>query len=153
MPARRASVYLSDRTLTIAGEGESLSGRLNQIVSRYDDIVRHVMPEFPDNEWCAIFDANNGAIVLFAGDEPTDLAFSGVWANVADSQGFDDKWRVDVDALAQKLRALPASQKIAVLEAIQTFWEHHEKPTDEALVIAVKRDRRAKPVPVDDSVD
>jgi hypothetical protein len=140
MPAKKTSVYLIQRTLDVAGEGESLSGRLNQIVARYDDLIRLAMPEFSEKQWCAIFDANNGTILSIDNDPhwPGNY-FAGVWANVADSRGFDEKWGVDVQKLSARLRDLEPAQKIAVVEAIQTFWEHHEKPTEEALAKAIRR--------------
>ncbi len=138
MAAKRTSVYLIDGTLKIAGNGDSLSGRLNQIVARYDDLIKESMPAFSKKEWCAIFDANNGAILSL--DDGADMAHisTGVWANVADSQGFREKWGVDSTKLAGRLRDLEPAQKIAVIEAIQTFWEHHGEETDVALERATR---------------
>ena len=138
MPAKRTSVYLTEATLAIAGEGESLSGRLNQIVSRYDGLIRRAMPELSRGEWCAIFDANNGVFPAF--ENANEQSFAMVWANVADA-GLDEKWKIKTPKLVDKLRQLEPAQKIAVIEAIQSFWEHNEKSDDAAFKIAVKRER------------
>lgn len=140
MPAKKTSVYLIQSTLDVAGEGESLSGRLNQIVARYDELMKLLMPKFSGAEWSAIFEANSGYMAL-TDDMSLNGAFTGAWANVADSRKFDEKWDVDVIDLSTKMRGLEPPQKIAVLEAIQTFWEHVEKPTGKAMKLATRSEK------------
>jgi hypothetical protein len=142
MPAKKTSVYLIQRTLDLAGEGESLSGRLNQIVGLYDELIAAAMPKFSDKEWCAIFDANNGGFLPLYEEQSADSIYTGIWANIADSPSFKEKWGVDNRKLVDKLRELARAERIAVIEAIQTFWEHHQKPTDKAIAIATRKAAR-----------
>lgn len=104
------------------------AGRVNNIAERYMDIVHFAMPEFTRAEWCAIMDANNG--VQITGDLMSLLT---AWVNVADSPELVEKWEVDHTRLAQRMQALPRAARIAIGEAIERFWRHHELPTDEAL--------------------
>ena len=135
----KKSVYLTDESITTlrlpAADSDndreySLSGRINAILARYDKLVAANMPEFSRDEWCAIFDANNGTLF-----EPMfDLAGlpTMVWANVADSRGLGEKWSIDQEALIAKLRAVSPSQAVAIIEAIDRFWSN-PNPMDEAL--------------------
>jgi hypothetical protein len=125
----RRSVYLSEEALKLLKGFDSLSGRLNNVLERYDASWRESLPELSKNEWCAICDANNGTIF----DQPSIMI---VWANVADSPDLEEKWGIKLAPLVKKLRALAKPQAVAVIEAIETFWRNHELPTDEALAVA-----------------
>lgn len=125
--ARKATIYLHPSTLTILGpRGEdkaNLSGRINGIVQRYAGITSDSMPELSLGEWCAICDANNGTGAFELAGTDIDEARH-LWANVADSgpDGLGDKWGVDLEALAKKLRAMPMASKAAVYEVVRAFW-------------------------------
>lgn len=119
----RKTVYLADQTEAIIHRYpvDSLAGRINSIIQRYDAIIRDVMPEFSEREWCAICDANNGSIM---DDMPQTVAY--LWANVHDFEGLGEKWEIDQAALVKKLHSLPYAGKCAVAEVIAGFW-HSEK--------------------------
>jgi hypothetical protein len=115
--AEKKSVYLADETIKIVGlVGDSLSGRINAIVSLYDEIIRREAPEFTFAEWSAICDANNGTLF----DDASSRTW--MWANVADSRGLGEKWEIDATKLVDKMRSLSFVQSIAMAEICQRFW-------------------------------
>lgn len=145
--ARRASVYLTAGTLDrlrlpprdSPGDA-SLSGRLNGIVARYELLIDHAMPDFRPDEWCAIFDANNG---MLADADPLHMVSpTMIWANVHDTPGLAEKWDVDPADIIDRLRRLTPAQSVAVIEAIQRFWMNSHTPTPDALHIAGVLTRR-----------
>lgn len=118
--SKKATVYLTDQSLGIIGETDSLAGRINAILERYNMICRDAMPALPENEWCAICDANN------PGQDVTGMPWSAtiLWANVADSgpDGIDEKWGVDHQDLAARMRAMPLPAQVAIHEVVRAFW-------------------------------
>jgi hypothetical protein len=138
MAAKRTSVYLTENTLRILGQAddspelESLSGRINAAIGRFGELVADGMPALTKGEWCAIMDANNGCFTHeFQPDERSLL-----WANLADSQGMDEKWGIDSNALVKKMRIWSQVESTAAIEAVAAFWRNYELPTDEALIRA-----------------
>jgi hypothetical protein len=129
--AEKKSVYLADETMKIVGlvPNDSLSGRINTIVSLYDEIIRRESPEFTLGEWCAVCDANNG--VLFDDSSSRTL----MWANVADSPGIGEKWEIDATKLVGKMRALSFVQSIAMAEICQRFWSDDSRRDNEKWLI------------------
>ena len=138
MAAKRTSVYLTDNTLRILGQAddlpelESLSGRINATIGRFGELVAAEMPTLTQAEWCAIMDANNGSFT----HEFMPAEQSLLWANLADSQGMDEKWEIDSKSLIKKMRGLSKAQSTAAIEAVAAFWRLCELPTEEALLKA-----------------
>ncbi len=137
---RKLSIYMGEplrAALAITGDDNPETGvksrRINNVCERYLDIVHFAMPEFTRGEWCAIMDANNG--IGISGEISWIL---GAALNVADSvdDGMDEKWGVDCQRLAERMRGLPRASRIAVGEAVERFWASSELPTDEALAKA-----------------
>ncbi len=126
-PLRAALDVLGDETPQTANR----SGRINNIAERYLEIVADAMPAFTLEEWCAIMGTNNG--LQITGDWLSALH---AWANVVDSPEVEEKWGVDPDDLARRMRSLPLASRVAIAEAIERFWGHHRLPTDEALAKA-----------------
>ncbi len=136
MVTLKKRIYFADRIWPLLHAtdylvGGSASERVNEIVLRYDALYRHLLPDFTREEWCAIMDANNGTIPAYETTPETQLTL--VWANLADSEGMDEKWGVDCDDLVRRLRELSAPQSIAVVEAVYRFWSLGQSTTDEAL--------------------
>lgn len=128
----------------LTGYQDQRSGRVNQVAADYLAMVRDVMPELTREEWCAVMDATNGLYVL-PGDDAT---YRFTWAEIADAQGLGEKWGIDQQALATRLRVMGVAELVAVAEASRTFWQHPEADTDVALRLAGVRitteaDRRA----------
>jgi hypothetical protein len=117
-----------------AGYRESRSGRIATIAERYMAMVADELDrlDLTRAEWLAILDANNG-VAIYVGDS---LPASMIWANVADTRGLGAKWGVDQDALVKRLRALPRSTLIAIVEACDRFWSRSTEPTEQALAAA-----------------
>jgi len=121
--------YPSEVASRIIGPTDSLTPRVNAVLLRYEAMVKAAMPGFTKQEWCAIFDANNGTDV-FNDEHDTSVQ---IWANVADSVGLDEKWEIDSAELVRILQGLKKESLIAVQEACVRFWQCHDLPTDEAL--------------------
>jgi hypothetical protein len=132
---KRISVYVGPPLAAVLDGFENRSGRLNSIAERYSAMVKDELRrmEFSRNEWCAIMDANNGAHMEIGGDSASYVMS---WANIADSPETDEKWGVDHQVLAGRVRALGVAARIAVFEAIVRFWTYAQHPTDEALMMA-----------------
>lgn len=132
--SKRLTVRLPEQAMSALGETDELSQRITACLIRYEAICRDLMPRFSRAEWCAIFDANNGASDVFA--EVTGPMPPGVWANVEDANrldGLGEKWGIDAAALVSKLQGLSRAELLAVEEAIARFWSHCDLDTDEAI--------------------
>ena len=135
--ARTTSIYVSppinEAIRRLGKQGTNVSGRLATVCERYLEIVADELAriKMTKAEWCAIMDANNG-VQIMTGNPFAHL----IWANVFDSPELEEKWGVDVVALANKLQALPKSTLLAIREAIDIFWSHANAPTDDALKAA-----------------
>lgn len=117
--AERLTIYAGEPLASVlAGWEDNRSGRVNAIADAYREFVDHLVPVLDIKEWCALADVANG----FATYEITQLRV--FWASVADSgpDGLAEKWGVDLDALAAKVRALPMPQLLAMREVLDRFW-------------------------------
>lgn len=129
----RAQIYIGDDMSRVLGPTDrtgDLQSRLGSILLRYEAAVKAIMPAFSRNEWCAIFDANNGTDIF---QEAAELQASGLWANVEDCFGLDDKWQIDTVDLLRRMKSLSLAELLAVREAVTRFWMHCDLPTDDAM--------------------
>jgi hypothetical protein len=141
MAERRLSIYSGppiEAALSAIGEDytENKSGRLNTVCERYMAMVADEFGrlELSRAEWCAVLDANNGVSVSYG--EPAGITATGIWANVHDSPGLGEKWKIDQTSLVQKLQRMDRSTLLAVQEACDRFWSRSEMPTEKALKAA-----------------
>ena len=121
----KASIYLRDNTSAVIGPTEvtGLSGRIAAICSRYERIVRDLVPELSVGEWLAIMDANNGGSDVWHGAEHDSGAHGTmIWANIADSPGIGEKWDIDAKALVRRLQKLSAAELFAIDEVVARYW-------------------------------
>jgi hypothetical protein len=44
----------------------------------------------------------------------------------ARKDGYDEKWGVDTDALAEKIRSLSVLDALAIVDAVEQFWESRQ---------------------------
>lgn len=74
--------------------------------------------EFTVAELRLMADLANGTLF-----EPHTVSL--LWANVADSakEGYGKKWDVDVDVLVGKLRELSFAQTMALVDALECWWQ------------------------------
>lgn len=117
--ATKKGVYFADATEQLLGEISS--GRVNQALDRYAEILRRERVEhvFGEAEWNALRDMLNGAI-----SEPAAMVRGSLAMGWEDSleDGLAEKWDVDPGALQQKLVALTYVQEVAVIEAVERWW-------------------------------
>ena len=97
----------------------NVSGAINTLAHRYEEIVRWSLPYFSLSEWLMLFD------VLGPTYNPADVEFSdfrAVLLQAVERYGLSDKWKVDVAALAERLTYLTSCEVAAVLDAADRFW-------------------------------
>lgn len=104
--------------------GEISSGRVNQVLDRYAEILRRERVEqlFSEAEWSALRDMLNGVV-----SEPAGMIRGSLLMGWEDSleDGIAEKWDVDPAVMGDKLRGLSFAQEVAVIEAVQRWW--HEQ--------------------------
>lgn len=130
-------VHLRKETLAVlaASEIAGPSMRINAVCSRFETLVRNLLPALTRKEWLAILDANNGGSDIWQEANGHSSATL-IWANVSDSEGLGDKWGIDQDSLVKRLSAMTDSQLVAIDEAISRFWNHYELEESDAFRIA-----------------
>ena len=113
---RQRSIYLGDSVHQVlsAVQTRNRSARLNTVCERYLLMIADEMPEFTLSEWVAIITANKFS-------PPTSLAYANVWES-----GHAN--------LANRLRQMPLTARLAVAEAIDRYWgqEHRMHDKDKA---------------------
>lgn len=119
---RRSTIHRSPRLdEAIGASPPSLSGRLSTIADRYLEMLRRsrVARQFTEAELMAMRDCCNGTWF-----EPAQLIDGAILANVEDSRvdGLYEKWAINGDALATKLRALSFADQVALVEEIEQWW-------------------------------
>lgn len=100
----------------LAGFEGNRSGRINQICDRYMEIIEAECPPLTEPEWLALCDLLNGTWL----DDQASVRF--LWAEVADSKGTAEKWGIDTDDLAKRVRSMSQAQTTAIVEVVQKFW-------------------------------
>jgi len=124
--AKRTSTYLNDRTVDILdaamGDVGSLSGEINKIVDRYNEVIRRhrdVEHQFGASEMNALRDVANGWLT-----EPASTVAGGLAMELADSlpDGIEQKWGIDADALLAQLRKLSYADELALVAGIEAWW-------------------------------
>jgi hypothetical protein len=117
--ATKKGIYFADAAEQLLGEISS--GRVNQVLDRYAEILRRERSEqlFGEAEWSALRDMLNGVISEPAGMIRGSLAMG--WEDSLED-GIAEKWDVDPTAMLAKLRALTFVQEVAVIEAVAVWW-------------------------------
>lgn len=102
-------------------------------LSRYYDMLRRELASagLSIDEACYLCDLLNGTLL-----EPTSVRF--LWAEVLDGDllnGLGQKWNVDAQALAAKLKECSQAQCLAITDAAERFWSgpYREDSTREAV--------------------
>lgn len=126
----RITMYMPDDALAaLARRGasstdglRSMSGGIATAIVRYHAIMARERPRFASQEWCAICDALNG---VWLRDDAAGA--SSIWAEVADTRGLGQKWGVDQDWLATRLRTMSYARRCSVVDVVEQFWAATEK--------------------------
>ena len=114
----------------LAGHDEARSGRINQVCADYRDICRDHAPAMSRGQWCAVMDATNG---LFVPPEEGGATRRFLWAEIQDCEGLGEKWAIDQEALASRIRGMSTAELVAVVEVSRGFWRLTHLDTDVAL--------------------
>lgn len=112
------TVYLSNEVNKFLDDTDSASIRVSSIIRRYQAVCRNHLPLLTREQWQAVCDAN-----ILASDKATKGdTESLLWVRVAEAEGLDQKWAIDVDELVRTMRTWSAVERIAAAEAVRTFW-------------------------------
>jgi len=116
--SKRKNVYFDDRTLSLIGDDDSLSGSVRRIVDRYAELIRRSRP------WEALSEAERGAVrdaCLSWLAEPAATIIGGIALEIRDAEadGLGAKWGIDATALAAKIDALTPGEQIALADWIE----------------------------------
>lgn len=119
--ARKLGVYMSPPLEELVKDREdmnTLSGRLSTVAERYLKIIEAHKPDLTEAEWNACRDALNGVWI----NDASTIAFA--WASIydADEDGLGEKWGVDAQALAKRVREFDAATLVAFIESLETWW-------------------------------
>lgn len=120
----RKTVYLTDDSEKIIGPirkemGDSRSGRLNSIVSRYGRITDSEAPALTVSEWSLLCDMLNGTVI----DENTG---DYLWADIAEAgrlDGLADKWKIDTAEFSERVRDMSPAARYYILDVVSKFWK------------------------------
>lgn len=132
--AEKMSIYAGEPLSGIlAGFESNRSGRVNAVADAYRIFVLDNTPAFTAEEWCALADVTNGVWTDMPGLRLT-------WASMSDAaaDGIGQKWSIDPEAFAQRLRKLRDSELLAIREVIARWWNAKDAsdgstPDDELL--------------------
>ena len=119
---KRSSVFFSDRSLDVLGEPESLSGRLNQIIDRYDVLISYARREALEQLTPVERKALKAALKSFQFGLHSALEIAEAIATRAQDLGHEDKLPAGAEALPDKLRVMDAAKRMALAE-----WIEHGK--------------------------
>ena len=123
---KRATIFISALLRAVVGDVPKLSPRLAVIADRYGEILwrARIDRRFSSAEFNALCDFCNGTSF-----EPAKLIDGAVLANFEASiiDGIAQKWEIDADLIAAKLRALTYADQVALVEKIEQFWRGVEK--------------------------
>jgi hypothetical protein len=88
-------------------------------LDRYRDVLARSLPKFSVGEACLLCDICNGWFV-------TTASYCLIWMEVEDGielDGLDEKWEVDSPGFVDRLKALTPAENIAVIDAIERWFE------------------------------
>ena len=128
LPRVMVSIHDADLGPVIGAEVNATT--LSGVLARYAALVRRGARELDAvldrAEWNAIADANNGCADLhdYTPGGPSTAPLLMIRANLQDSPGLGEKWRIDQTALVKKLGKLRAHHGEAILCAVRWFWSH-----------------------------
>ena len=118
----RITIYAGppmQRLIDQVGGAERRSGRINNVCERYEYMIKEELPRlrFTRDEWCAICDVGNGTTIV-----PGDPGWHWLHASMWDAPEMDDKWGINHEELAQRMRDLSLVGRAAVCEVVERFW-------------------------------
>jgi len=132
--ASTKSIYISDAAEAVIGtirDDGTLSGRINSIIVRYGAITEKECPELTVNEWLLLCDILNST--WRECENPRFDVAPRLWVEVLESEpdGMAEKWSVDLENLAQRLRSTSYAGQCAVIEIVNRWWSHGNRAIDD----------------------
>lgn len=139
MPRERFSITLYPHVFERLEQHRTTdrSSFINTALDRYLDILerarKHLAEILSDDEMAYILDVCNGTV--FANGISIYMLPLEIEDSIPD--GYPEKWKVDGSALAEKLRGLSFGESVALVDAIERWWdrtgEGEQLPFSEAL--------------------
>lgn len=116
--ASKKTLYLLSRTLDVMGDRENVSGRLNCIVDRYNEIIQrqNIRDRFADGEWATMV-----KVIGATRWEPAAVIVASipqVFQSPAAARLMQEDGVVRAPLL-EKLSALSIAEKMAVIELVE----------------------------------
>lgn len=129
MPSKKLSISLYPRAEAFAkarGDtvaGDNVSGAVNQSLERYEAILErgrsHLLEILSENEMALILDVLNG--VMFSDTISVHMVYAEVEDGIS-MDALDEKWKIDGKALSEKIKNLEYSEKVALVDAAERWW-------------------------------
>lgn len=116
---RRTSVFFTDRSLEVLGENESLSGRLNQIIDRYDQLISYARRDALEHLTPEERKALKQAMKKINTANCTALEIAEAIATQVQDAEHEGKLPAGAEALPAKLRAMDVAKRLALAEWIE----------------------------------
>ena len=116
----KKSIYVGYYLARVLKRHENVSGRLNIIASRYEEILKQHCPTLTERQWCAICDVCRGW-----GEMALDDGSRTILHELEDGDelnGLGEKWSVSIPELRDELKATGAAGLIAAIEIGHRFW-------------------------------
>lgn len=130
-PGKRMNVYIYpdlEHQLRERGYGKGEENVVARDLTRYYELLRLALKRvhLTAKEWNFLYDALNGMMVTteLLPYLPQAIAQAAVDASY---DGFAEKWDVDVEELYAKLSHMTPLEAVAVVDAVERFWEHQRK--------------------------
>lgn len=129
MPAAKMSVSMPEPVAAaLVARGDTPSSAITRVVLRYIGLLsaarRELRNQFSDAECALVLDACNGTAYMDM--VSVRLLPEGV-ADAIEIDNLDGKWQLDGGALVVKLRATTLTQRMALVDGLQRWWDNPER--------------------------
>jgi hypothetical protein len=92
------------------------SASLNNVVRRYVEIVRRMMPTFSLLQWCAMVDCLRGTTFDV-------ISVGGIPMTLSDEPDLAERWDIDLAMLVRRVRALRFVELVSVVDVIERLGD------------------------------
>ena len=114
MAAKRTSLYLTAQSIEVINPCTSLSGRINTIIARYQQMISQATPALTITQWellCATL-----------ADTPNEeRSAQYLWADIAAAGD---------NQLAEQIREMPSASHYAILDIVNRYRHHQQNNPD-----------------------